>query len=150
MARLGRSPPEDGERLYLDEGLVFAIFGMKMRGAWSLQYIRTTIPKNRVTSGIPFFDFTVSARAARDAAAILRDQKTSSPLVLLPDFRDRHIWGPVSSGRRSSGSGFSASHIAVWGREGSTGMSSRTPCAGLMAGKLALGASRCGKTQPLR
>jgi hypothetical protein len=56
----------------------------------------------------------------------------------------------VSSGRRSSGSGFSASHIAVWGREGSTGMSSRTPCAGLMAGKLALGASRCGKTQPLR
>jgi len=32
MALLGRSPPEDGKRLYLNEGLVFAIFGMEMCG----------------------------------------------------------------------------------------------------------------------
>jgi hypothetical protein len=95
--------PEDGERLYLDEGLVSAIFGMKMRRS---VVVKNTFglqsQRNRVTSGISFFDFTVSARAARDAAAILRDQDTPSPLVFLPDFRDRHIWGPVSSGRRSA------------------------------------------------
>ena len=45
--------PEHGERLYLDEGLVFAIFGMKMRGAWSLQYIRTTIPKTELPQAFP-------------------------------------------------------------------------------------------------
>ena len=33
MALLGRSPPEDGERLYLNQGLVVAIFGVKMCGA---------------------------------------------------------------------------------------------------------------------
>src|ERR1035441_9884079 len=36
----------------------------KCAGLWSLKYIRTTIPKNRVTSGISSLDSTFSARPA--------------------------------------------------------------------------------------
>jgi len=41
----------------------------KCAGLWSLKYIRTTIPKNRVTSGISSFHFTLSAPAASEAAS---------------------------------------------------------------------------------
>ena len=40
----------------------------KCAGLWSLKYIRTTIPKNRVTSGISPLDSTCSAGPAREAA----------------------------------------------------------------------------------
>lgn len=56
--------PENGERVNLNESLVFAVFGVEMCGVWSLKYIRTTIPKNRVTSGISSLDSTFSARPA--------------------------------------------------------------------------------------
>jgi len=65
---------EDGERLDLNESLVFAIFGMEMRRiGWSLKYIRTTIPKNRVTSGITSFDFTCPQPAAAEAESFRGD-----------------------------------------------------------------------------
>src|ERR1035437_7904843 len=41
----------------------------KCAGLWPLKYIRTTIPKNRVTSGISSFHFTLSAPAASEAAS---------------------------------------------------------------------------------
>ena len=45
----------------------------KCAGLWSLKYIRTTIPKNRVTSGITSFDFTLSAPAAAEAESFRGD-----------------------------------------------------------------------------
>src|ERR1035441_3313205 len=56
--------PENGERVNLNESLVFAVFGVEMCGVWSLKYIRTTIPKNRLTPGISALDSPCPARPA--------------------------------------------------------------------------------------
>src|ERR1035437_2519600 len=79
---------EDGERLYLNEGLVFAIFGMEMRRtvvSEVMKYIRTTIPKNSSYLGHFFFRFypfrTHCARSRIGPRQSLRHQNASNPLA---------------------------------------------------------------------
>jgi hypothetical protein len=57
MALLGRSPPEDGERLYLNQGLVVAIFGVKMCGAVVAKVHSNHNPEESSDLGLFFFRF---------------------------------------------------------------------------------------------
>src|SRR5438132_1485338 len=69
MALLGRSPLRMESVSISTRASYSPYSAWKCAGLWSLKYIRTTIPKNRDTSGIPSFDFTYSASTASEAAS---------------------------------------------------------------------------------
>ena len=70
--------PQDGERLYLNEGLIFAIFGMGMRGAVVAEVHSNHNPKESRHLGHSFFDLTPftlrSERQGPAAARVFGDQ----------------------------------------------------------------------------
>src|SRR5665647_220846 len=69
MALRGRSPLRMESVSISTRASYSPYSAWKCAGLWSLKYIRTTIPKNRVTSGISSFHFTLSAPAASEAAS---------------------------------------------------------------------------------
>src|ERR1039458_8608815 len=64
MALLGSSPLRMESVSISTRASYSPYSAWKCAGLWSLKYIRTTIPKNRVTSGISSLDSTFSARPA--------------------------------------------------------------------------------------
>src|ERR1017187_8443021 len=64
MALLGSSPLRMASVSISTRASYSPYSAWKCAGLWSLKYIRTTIPKNRVTSGISSLDSTLSARPA--------------------------------------------------------------------------------------
>src|ERR1039458_1538584 len=76
MALLGRSPLRV-ESVSISMRASYSPYSAwKCAGLWSLKYIRTTIPKNRVTSGISSFDFNPFAPAPSEAAS---DRPAATP-----------------------------------------------------------------------
>src|ERR1035437_3546337 len=61
--------PEDGKRLYLSEGLVFAIFGMEMCGTVVSKVHSNHNPKESSYLRHFLFPFYLSAPAASEAAS---------------------------------------------------------------------------------
>src|ERR1035437_10352039 len=64
MALLGSSPLRMASVSISTRASYSPYSAWKCAGLWSLKYIRTTIPKNRVTSGISSLDSTLSGRPA--------------------------------------------------------------------------------------
>src|ERR1035437_5607230 len=79
MALLGRSPLRTESVSISTRASYSPYSAWKCAGLWSLKYIRTTIPKNRVTSGISSFDFTPTAPAASEAASARGNPSTITP-----------------------------------------------------------------------
>src|ERR1039458_9526137 len=76
MALLGRSPLRV-ESVSISMRASYSPYSAwKCAGLWSLKYIRTTIPKNRVTSGISSFDFNPFAPAPSEAES---DRHAATP-----------------------------------------------------------------------
>src|SRR5664279_3190779 len=99
MALLGRYPLRM-ESVSISKRASYSPYSAwKCAGLWSLKYIRTTIPKNRVTSGISSIDFTPSALAASEAASDRHAARVVSG-ALLPLPAPQHPQHRVDQHRR--------------------------------------------------
>lgn len=91
---------EDGERLYLNEGLVFAIFGVKMCRTVVCKVHSDHNPKESSHLGHFFFRFYalrkrgVRSRVGRQQP--FRDRNTPNPFGCRPDCRGRRAPGLAS------------------------------------------------------
>src|ERR1039457_6000246 len=90
--------PEDRERLYLNEGFVFAIFGMEMCRTVVVEVHSNHNPKESSYLRHFFFRFYPLSHPIRPKphrTAALRDQGTSNPLAFRPDCRGRRFTGAM-------------------------------------------------------